>query len=152
MMSVALDPTFSALLADSYQRLVGTPLFDPRQLQTNAAHWLYEDAPFALLSHNTDADPRFVYANKTAQRCFEYDWAEFTSLHSRLSAEEPNRDARARLLEDVRTQGFSRDYRGVRIAKSGRRFWIENVTVWNLLDRDGVYRGQAAMFDRWTDV
>ncbi len=152
MTSLALDSDFAALLADSHLRLTGTPLLDTKVPVADAARWLYEDAPFVLLSHNTDADPRFVYANRTAQQCFEYDWAEFTSLHSRLSAETPNRDERARLLEDVRTKGFSRDYRGMRIAKSGRRFWIENVTVWNLLDRDGVYRGQAAMFSQWTDV
>jgi hypothetical protein len=50
---------------------------------------LYEDAPYAVLAHNTDPDPRFIYANKTAQRCFEYSWSELTSMPSRLSAEAP---------------------------------------------------------------
>jgi MEKHLA domain-containing protein len=152
MTSLASDTEFAALLADSHLRLVGTPLVDHAMPAADAARWLYEDAPFVLLAHNGDADPRFVYANRTAQRCFEYDWDEFISLHSRLSAEQPNREERARLLEDVRTKGYSSDYRGLRIAKSGRRFWIEKAVVWNLVDRAGAYRGQAARFADWTDA
>jgi hypothetical protein len=37
-------------------------------------------------------------------------------------------------------------YRGDRIAKSGRRFWIDRGVVWQLLDSDGVPWGQAATF------
>jgi hypothetical protein len=36
-----------------------------------AAHWLYERAPFCLLAH-TAADPRFVPANRAVQVCFGY--------------------------------------------------------------------------------
>jgi hypothetical protein len=152
MTSLATDPAFAALLTDSYRRLVGRPLLPADIPTADAARWLYEDAPFVVVSHNTDADPRFVYANRTAQRCFEYDWDEFVTLHSRLSAEQPNREERARLLDDVRTKGYSADYRGQRIAKSGRRFWIEKAVVWNLVDRDGTYRGQAATFAEWVDA
>ncbi|APR35997.1 MEKHLA domain-containing protein [Paraburkholderia sp. SOS3] len=152
MTSLATDPAFAALLTDSYRRLVGRPLLPADIPAADAARWLYEDAPFVVVSHNTDADPRFVYANRTAQRCFEYDWDEFVTLHSRLSAEQPNREERARLLDDVRTKGYSADYRGQRIAKSGRRFWIEKAVVWNLVDRDGTYRGQAATFADWVDA
>lgn len=37
-------------------------------------------------------------------------------------------------------------YRGLRIAKSGRHSWIENVTMWNLHHPNGGYAGQAAIF------
>ncbi len=47
-----------------------------------------------MLAHNTDPDPRFIYANKTAQACFEYAGDEFITLPSRLSAEAPNRAER----------------------------------------------------------
>ncbi|WP_231753730.1 MEKHLA domain-containing protein [Burkholderia savannae] len=150
--SLALDPDFLELLAGSHLRLTGTPLVAPELPRADAPRWLYEDAPFCVLAHDTAADPRYVYANRTVQRCFEYSWDEMTALHSRYSAEEPNRDERARLLEAVRTRGFATGYRGLRIAKSGRRFWIEDVTVWNLIDRDGTYRGQAATYRRWTDA
>lgn len=149
-MSVDLrtDPAFFELLTGSYARLVGAPLVPEG---TNAA-WLYEAAPYVVVAHNTDADPRFVYANKRAQVCFEYPWEEFITLPSRLSAEAPNREERARILEAVARDGFVRGYRGVRISKSGRRFWIDDGVVWQLIDSDGVNRGQAATFASWTNV
>ncbi|WP_179401832.1 MEKHLA domain-containing protein [Burkholderia guangdongensis] len=147
-----LDLDFFNLLADSHLRLVGAPLVESGLSCADAARWLYEDALFCVLAHNTDADPRFIYANRAAQRCFEYDWDGMTALRSRLSAEHPNRDERDRLLESVRLRGFATGYRGLRISRSGRRFWIEDVTVWNLVDRDGIYRGQAATYRRWRDA
>jgi MEKHLA domain len=104
------------------------------------------------LAHNTDPDPIFIYGNRAAQKCFEHTWEELTSLRSRLSAEEPNREERQRLLELVQRQGFATGYRGLRIAKFGRRFWIENVTVWQLLDRAGALHGQAAVYRQWRDA
>ncbi len=153
-MSLALDPDFLRLLAGSHARLTGAPLLpedvaggDPAA----QARWLYESAPFCVLAHNTDADPRFVYANRAAQARFEYGWDEFVTLPSRLSAEAPDRAERQRLLDAVARDGFIGDYRGLRIARSGRRFWIERATVWQLIDEAGVLRGQAATFSDWRD-
>jgi PAS domain-containing protein len=117
-----------------------------------AARWLYEQAPFALLAHNADADPIFIYGNKTAQQLFEYTWEELLLLPSRLSAEPSERDERQKFLEQVARDGFVTGYSGIRIAKSGRRFWIENATVWQLTDASGAYRGQAAMLPETEDV
>ena len=147
-MTSQTDPAFFALLASSYARLVRRPLVADGQ----DAAWLYNDAPFAVLAHNTAPDPVFVYANRTAQACFEYDWNEIVSLPSRLSAEAPNREERQRLLDAVTRDGFISDYRGMRIAKSGRRFWIEGGTVWQLIDEAGTPQGQAALFTSWTDA
>ncbi len=148
-----MDPDFFDLLTGSFARLTGNSLVDEGQLaKANGPHWLYRDAPFAVLAHNTDADPRFIYANKAAQTCFEYDWDEFITLPSRLSAEAPDRAERQRLMESVTRHGFISDYRGVRISKTGRRFWIESGIVWNLIDRDGHLRGQAATFSGWSGV
>ena len=63
-----------------------------------------------------------------------------------------HRDERARLLDAVTRDGFIDDYRGVRISKTGRRFLIENATVWNLLDENGAPYGQAATFSAWKYV
>jgi hypothetical protein len=151
-MSLATDPTFYELLAGSYSRLVGASLIPPEYDNAFAGRWIYEEAPFCVLAHNTDLDPVFIYGNKAAQTCFEYTWAELTALRSRLSAEEPNREERQRLLESVQRQGFATGYRGLRIAKSGRRFWIEDVTVWQLVDRGGVLHGQAAIYRQWRNA
>jgi len=48
--------------------------------------------------------------------------------------------------------GFVSDYRGMRIAKSGPRFWIERATVWNSLGHDGIRHGQAALIRGWSDA
>jgi PAS domain S-box-containing protein len=104
------------------------------------------------LSHSAEADPRFVYANLSVLRCFEYTREEFLGLPSRLSAEPDRREERDRFVHEVRTRGFAEGYRGLRIAKSGRRFWIEDVTMWNLVDDDFVLRGQAATYGRITSA
>jgi len=107
------------------------------------------EAPFVLVSHGVEADPVLNYGNRAALALWEMSWEELTRLPSRLTAEAPNREERARLLEIVTRRGFIDDYSGVRISKSGRRFRIARATVWNLLTEDGQPCGQAAMFDRW---
>ena len=108
------------------------------------------EAPFVIVSHGTQADPILNYGNLTALRLWELSWDELTRMPSRYTAEAPNRQERARLLERVTRDGFIDDYSGVRIAKTGRRFQIARATVWNLLTADGTPAGQAAMFSEWT--
>jgi PAS domain S-box-containing protein len=105
-----------------------------------------------VLAHDTSSDPCFIFANATVQRCFEYSAEELIGMPSRLSAQAPNRDERQQLLESVSRQGYATGYRGLRVAKSGRRFWIEDVTVWNLIDDAGVCHGQAATYRQWRDA
>ena len=147
MADLSRDPDFFAVLTGSYARRLGAPLVPAGA----DAEWLYAEAPFAVLAHDGGADPRFVYANRTAQACFGYGREELVGLPSRLSAEAPERAERQRLLDAVSRDGFTRDYRGLRIAKDGRRFWIERAVVWQL-DRDGVTAGQAATFAEWRDA
>jgi len=106
-------------------------------------------APFVLVPHGTEADPVLNYGNAAALALWEMSWAELTRTPSRLTAEAPNREERARLLASVTTRGFIDDYSGVRISKSGRRFKISRATVWNLLTADNRPCGQAAMFGEW---
>jgi len=109
-------------------------------------------ADFALVSHGAETDPLFNYGNQTALRLFGLEWESFVCLPSRKSAEMPNRQERSRLLYSVYTQGFIDDYTGIRISASGRRFRIDRATVWNLVDQEGHYRGQAACFDAWVFI
>jgi hypothetical protein len=148
-MSLVRDPEFFDLLVGSYRRLLGAePVFLAHE-QPHTAHWLYEDAPHAVLAHSTEAIPRFIYANRAAQACFEYDWDELVGLPSHLSADDADRAERQRLLDAVARDGFATDYRGLRIAKSGRRFWIEDGILWQLRDARGALRGVAAAFSHW---
>jgi PAS domain-containing protein len=135
---------FFDLLTSSYRRITGKDLVPPELTRQEGIRWLYEDAPFGLLAHDTAPDPVFVYGNRNAQRRFEYSWDELTALPSRLSAEAPERAARENFLRQVAEKGYVDNYEGIRISKSGKRFPIANVTVWQLIDADGMIRGQAA--------
>jgi hypothetical protein len=55
-------------------------------------------------------------------------------------------------MDAVRLRGYADDYRGLRIAKSGHRFWIEDATVWNLVGPESALVGQAALIRRWADA
>jgi len=143
----ARTASFAGILAASYATVVGEPLVPEGMSDTEAAAWLYK-APFALLAHDTSPDLLLVYANLTAQERFEYSWDEFVRLPSRLSAVEQVREDRRAFLDAVRLRGYAGDYRGLRIAKSGRRFWIEDAIVWNLVDPESTLVGQAALIRR----
>lgn len=135
------------LLLKSLKHYTGRNLIDPSLRGVDAARAIYY-APFVVVSHDSAANPVFNYGNKTALELFELSWLEFTALPSKESAEPPNQAERARLLEAVSTQGFVDNYSGVRISKTGKRFVIEQVTVWNLIDQNSYY-GQAAVYSQW---
>ena len=109
-------------------------------------------APFVLVSHGMEADPVLNYGNATALGLWEMSWEELTRTPSRLTAEAPNREERARLLDTVTRHGFIDDYSGIRISKNGRRFRIRQATVWNLITPAGDRCGQAAMFSHWESL
>lgn len=139
---------FFELLVGSFRRLVGGRLVEKER----GPEWLYGDAPFVVIAHNTEPDPVFIYANATAQRRFGYNWGEFTKLKSKLSTGSGEREERQPLLDALTRNGYMVNYRGLRVTRSGSRFWMEDGIVWQLRDRHGQYHGQAAMFSKWTDV
>jgi PAS domain S-box-containing protein len=152
MIPLHRNPAFHELLAGSYERLLGRPLLPQAMPVPEAMEWLYEQAPFAVLAHNTDPDPVFIYGNKAAQQRFGYSWDEITRLPSRLSAEAPNREERQQFLERVQRLGYEAGYKGVRVTRSGERFMIEEATLWQLLDEDGKLHGQAVVIPRTRDI
>jgi hypothetical protein len=136
------------ILARSLKHWTGRELLPGVSDPVELAQKVFE-APFVLVSHGTEADPVLNYGNASALALWEMSWEELTRTPSRLTAEAPNREERARLLEAVTARGFIDDYSGVRISKSGRRFRIRRATVWNLLTEKNEPCGQAAMFDHW---
>ncbi len=139
------------LLLDSFRRLTGRHLLDANSAGATAAKTIFY-APFVIVSHDMADDPVFNYANQTALELFEMRWIDFTALPSRQSAEAPNQDERARLLTEVSVNGFISNYSGIRISASGRKFFIQQATVWNLIDIHGNKHGQAATFSHWRYV
>jgi len=105
-------------------------------------------APFAVMSHGIETDPVFNYANQCALDLFEITWEDFIKLPSKYSAEADLQDERERILKQVAEKGYADDYTGVRISNKGRRFQINNATVWNVIDQNHCY-GQAALIRDW---
>lgn len=138
----------TACLVRSLRHWTGRELAPATGSPLELAQRLFE-APFVVASHGTQADPILNYGNLAALNLWEMSWEELTNTPSRFTAEAPNREERARLLEAVTNRGFIDDYSGVRISKNGRRFRIDRATVWNLLAEDGSRCGQAAMFSHW---
>ncbi|MFN4280298.1 MEKHLA domain-containing protein [Thermosynechococcus sp.] len=102
-----------------------------------------------VLSHGCETDPLLNYGNQAALSLWELSWGELVQLPSRLTAEPMAQEERARLLAQAARQGYTNNYSGVRISRSGRRFRIENAWIWTVLDEMGTPVGQAATFDQW---
>jgi 2-aminoadipate transaminase len=139
--------TFLEAMLQSYHVLTGEHLVDPGPAEVRVSALAV--APFVVLSHGIQAEPVYNFGNALALRLWEMSWDEFTSMPSNRCAEPMHREQRERFLEEVQRTGMARDYSGVRISKSGRRFRIENVTCWNVVDSAGVRLGQAACYPRW---
>jgi len=134
------------MLARSLKHFTGRELWPGNLSAAELAEQVFH-APFVLVSHGTEADPVLNYGNQAA--LWEMSWAELTRTPSRLTAEAPNREERARLLAAVARRGFIDDYSGIRISKTGRRFRLAQATVWNLLAENDQPCSQAAMFSDW---
>jgi hypothetical protein len=136
-------------LTRSYRLWTGHELFpgvtEPRELAR-----AFSLSRRVVVSHGTEPDPILNYGNPAALELWEMSWEQFTSTPSRFTAEAPNREERSRLLARVTAHGFINDYSGIRISSQGRRFRIEQATVWNVLDEAGRPHGQAATFTHWT--
>ncbi|MFZ0409034.1 MAG: MEKHLA domain-containing protein [Cyanobium sp.] len=106
-------------------------------------------ATAAVLAHDGGADPRLIYANRTALRLWRRDWDAMVGMPSRLTAGAGEQPARAADLDRARSREAISGYSGIRIDSDGRRFQIQNARLWNLRDGDGQPCGQAASFESW---
>ena len=136
-------------LLDSYRYWTGRELLDRSGSIEDQARALF-GAPFVVVSHGAEPDPILNYGNQAALELWEMTWERFTQTPSRHTAEPLNQEERAGMLKAAGRQGYFEGYRGVRISSTGRRFLVEDATVWNVLDRSGCRIGQAATFSRWS--
>jgi hypothetical protein len=153
-LEIIQKPEFVAhtqILLNSFRRWTGRELFERGGTPEEEARRLAA-APFVVVAHGTESDPVLNYANATALKLWAMSWEQFTRTPSRLTAEPLHRDERARLMAQVTAHGFIDNYRGVRIASTGQRFMIEQAIVWNLIDAQEKYVGQAATFSSWQNL
>lgn len=124
---------------ESYHRLTGTELAaDPDDL------W---HAPIAVLAHNCEDPPTFIYANATALSLFGYTAAKLIGMPSHRSAEPEERKERAAMLAQLEAEDIVTGYSGIRVAGNGTRFRIVDAEIWNVRDRSGTLHGQAARIE-----
>jgi hypothetical protein len=141
------------LLLYSFHHWTGKPLIPiaDRQSPLEIADSLF-NANFVVVSHGTEADPILNYGNQKALDLWKMDWQTFTATPSRFTAEPMKRDAREQVLAQVQSQGYVSNYRGIRIASNGDRFYINQATIWNVVDKAGKLWGQAATFRDWEAI
>jgi hypothetical protein len=138
----------SQILLNSYRQFLDEELISRDGSDEDQSRAMFE-APFVVVSHGTQDDPILNYGNEVALNLWEMDIKTLLQTPSRMTAEPVHRDERARLLKRTSRDGFVDDYRGIRIASSGRRFLIEKAIVWNLVNDAGDRVGQAATFSDW---
>jgi PAS domain-containing protein len=152
-MTLVQNDTLIRQINENFLRLSGKPLYAPPVASDAAVadvhQWLHEEAPYGILAHNIDADPRFIYANRHALASFKYTPDEILAVPSRQSASEQDRPERQRMLEIVLRDGIVYNYSGPRVDKYGNSFTIYDGIVWQLRNTNGEVWGQAALF--WTD-
>lgn len=137
----------SQRLLYSFEHWTGNALLNITGTPAEIAHTLFT-APFVLVAHGTESDPIFNYGNQQALTLWEYSWEEFTTLPSRKSAEEMVQQERDRLLAETTNKGFCH-CSGVRISKTGKRFHIEDIIIWNVIDDENQSWGQAAVYSKY---
>jgi hypothetical protein len=136
------------MLLESHRHWTGRDLIGRSGDSERDARALFE-APFVVVSGGAEEDQILNYGNLAGLELWEMDWDTMVRTPSRHTAEPVHRDERAEFLRRVRENGFVDDYSGIRISSRGRRFRIRQATVWNVIDAEGVYAGQAATFSSW---
>lgn len=138
----------SALILESYRFWFKQALVPAHGSLEDQALRLF-DLPSVILSSGNEPDPLLNYGNRQALTLWETDWEHLCGLPGRLTAEPMEQTARDNFLKRVRENGFVTDYEGIRISRRGKRFWISQATVWNILGPQGKFLGQAAAFNSW---
>jgi len=136
------------LILCSYTHWTGRELLPFSSTETDLTTALFF-APLVVITSDASADPILNYGNKQGLTLWEMTWDKLRQTPGRHTAEPLHRDERQKFLDTVQKNGFIDNYSGIRISSTGRRFKIEKATVWNLIDQDGAFSGQAAAFKEW---
>ncbi|HIE97928.1 MAG: MEKHLA domain-containing protein [Fuerstiella sp.] len=138
------------LLLNSYEKWVGRSLISRDTAEADARKLFL--SPVVIVAHGPEEDPLLNYGNQAALELWEMSLSELLGTPSRKTAESVHRSERAELLRRTKKFGFIDDYSGIRISSSGRRFRIKKATVWNVVNVDDTYVGQAAAFSDWKQL
>ena len=135
----------AARLARSFQHWTGRSFVEPGD-ETEIAARLFEHPSMVL---SLAEGPTYNYGNRRAMELFELDWHQILKMVGDESAEPEMQQERTEALREALRKGFISGYGGMRISSRGRRFRIEDGTLFAVLDEDGERCGVAAVVPRW---
>lgn len=117
--------------------------------ETSAFRDICQNSRFALISHGTELDPFFNYANEACLEAFARSYDELCALPSKMSVvlRSEDEDLRIELLRRVTTDGYVDDATGIRVRGDQKYIRFVNAQVWNCYDENEEYYGQACLFD-----
>ena len=136
------------LVANSYRYWTGKEIVENISNEEDLSFQMYH-APFVILSHGKEDDPVFNYGNLKSQELWEVSWENLVGMPSRYSAEPMEEARRWELIKLGRERGVSYIEKALRISTLGNRFYILNVLLFNLINEDEEFCGQAAIFKDW---
>lgn len=139
---------WTQIILNSYKKLLGKDLIARDLNEIEQSKSLFY-ASFAVFSHGTEKDPIYNYGNLTGLNLWERNWEELTKTYSRQTTEPNLREERQELLNETTSQKYVTNRQAIRISKTGKKYQINDVTVWNLFDKNDKYCGQAATFSDW---
>lgn len=141
--SVAWIARAGEILA-AYRTRLGVDLVPRSGDAAEDARRLFE-LPRAVLAHDAQASPRLDWANRAAGVAFDAAPDRLVGLPSVETAPPDAIADRRRLFDALARRGFVTGYSGVRISRTGRRFVIEDVTIFPVADAAGRPAGHAAV-------
>jgi MEKHLA domain len=111
---------------------------------------IYLDNRYVLITHGTESDPIYNFANRAALTAFWRSYSSMIQLPSARSVVLQSKDEsrRIQLMKSVTENNYVENATGVRIRDDGRFVKLVDAVVWNCFDDDDTYIGQAAFFDR----
>ncbi len=142
---------WSQIILNSYEQIVGKKLIARTNNKIEDAKALFL-ASFVVVSHGRESIPILNYGNQIALDLWEMEWDNFTQTPSTKTVEHNNiKEAQRRqeMLQQVQQKGYIDNYECIRITITGKRFFIKNAIVFNLINNNNQPCGQAATFSEW---
>ena len=104
------SPRHISILNSSLQKYSGKDIYEQMGLakETSTFRDIYQNSRFALISHNTEMDPIYNYANEACQEIFAKSHDELCVLPSRscVAVQFEDEDLRVELMRRVTTDGY----------------------------------------------
>ena len=129
---------------------------DRRDDQNDDYEQIYLNDRYVLITHGTEDDPIYNFANRAALAAFWRPWDDVVQLPSSQSVvlRSVDESKRIELMKSVTENNYVEEATGIRVRDDGKFIQLVDAVVWNVVDDgddDGnrTYIGQAAFFDRY---